>query len=217
MPAGMTFDTLKEEVGRYLERGITDETDQPFAVQLPYLVNTAERRIARDLKIQGLQNTVVSNFVAGTSVYAKPDRWRETISMNFGSGTGNATRNLIFPRAYEYLRAYWPDDSVQGTPKFYAEYDAQHWLVLPTPSTTNPFEVLYYQLPELLSDDTQTNWLTEYAPELLLYATLYESALYLRKDDDAARWLGVYNASRGAITTEDMQKIIDRTSTRVTV
>ncbi|CAB4145512.1 hypothetical protein UFOVP1204_18 [uncultured Caudovirales phage] len=214
MPAAMTFNSLKGDIARYLERANNATSDPLVYAQLPSLINLAERRIAHDLKIQGIQETVVGTFDTGVATYAKPDRWRQTISFNYGTGTGNRTRNQIFPRVYEYLLFYWPDDSQVAKPLFYADYDAQHWKFAPTPDGVYPFECLYYQLPVLLDDTTQTNWLTEYLPDCLLYASLFETAAYIKNGEEMGKWKGFYDDSKASIKAEDMGKIVDRTSTR---
>lgn len=183
MATTMTFATLKEDVQRYLERGATLASDPVVYEQIPRLINLAERRIARELKVQGFINVVTSTLVPGQSVYDKPDRWRDTISINIGTGTGNTSRKTLFTREYEYLRAYWPDESQRAEPIFYSDYDYNHWLVVPTPDAAYPMEVLYYELPPLLDDTTQTNWLSEYAPQLLLYGTLLEATPFLKNDE----------------------------------
>ncbi len=58
MAETMTFASLKEDMRRYLERGFTFATDQIVFEQLPRLINLAERRIARELKVEGLINVV---------------------------------------------------------------------------------------------------------------------------------------------------------------
>ena len=49
----MTYSSLLEDVRRYLERGFTAESDQIVYEQLPRLITLGERRISRELKIQG--------------------------------------------------------------------------------------------------------------------------------------------------------------------
>ena len=102
MPTAMTFTSLLTDLRQYLERGTS--VDTTVFEQLPRLINLAERDIARKLKIQGFINVVTSAMAAGTSVYAKPDRWRDTISINFGIGAANNQRTPLFPRSYEYCR-----------------------------------------------------------------------------------------------------------------
>jgi hypothetical protein len=210
----MTFDTLKQDVQRYLERGATYASDPVVYEQIPRLINLAERRIARELKIQGFIAVVSDTLVVGQSVYAKPDRWRDTVSINIGTGTNNANRTALFTRVYEYLRSYWPNESLTATPLFYSDYDYSHWLIAPTPDQAYPFEVLYYELPPLLDDSIQTNWLTEYAPQLLLYGALLEATPFLKNDERIGTWQQYYDRAAAMLNGEDLAKILDRASVR---
>lgn len=290
MATAMTFTSLQSDIRSYIERG--NAVDAEVYAQIPRLINLAERRCAQELKIQGFQVVVTDAFQPNLAVYAKPNRWRETISLNVGTGddsvasvtvtaggtlylapptvsfsggagTGAAataviqngiviavqvtnggsgytsaptvafsggdgsgatatavvgsadnTRNMVLPRSYEYLRSYWPDETQTGTPAFYADYDYQHFVVAPTPPRAMPFELLYWELPALLGDDNQTNWLTEYAPNLLLYASLLETAPYLKADQRVQTWMGLYDRAAQAISGEDLRKILDRAERR---
>lgn len=207
MSYSMTYDSLLVDIRRYLERGFTAESDAIVYEQLPRLVTLGERRIARELKIQGFIVPIQTNLQVGLAVYPKPDRWRDTISMSVNNVP-------IFARSYEYIRNYWPDESQTGSPQFYADYDYQHWIIAPTPSVIQTLEILFYQQPRLLGDDVQTNWLTEYAPDLLLYASLLESAPFLKKDERIQVWQGMYDRAAQAINGEDLKRIMDRTAAR---
>ena len=214
MATTMTFTTLQEDVRRYLERGSTFASDPIVHEQIPRLINLEERRIARELKIQGFINVVTGTLQTGVSVYAKPDRWRDTVSINIGTGAQNNTRKMLFTRAYEYLLRYWPDRTATSQPLFYADYDYTHWLYAPTPDADYPFEILYYELPPLLDDAVQTNWLTEYAPQLLLYGTLLEATPFLKNDERIPVWQSMYDRSAAMLNGEDLAKILDRSSVR---
>jgi hypothetical protein len=207
MSYSMTYDSLLVDLRRYLERGFTVESDAIVYEQLPRLVTLGERRIARELKIQGFIRAVTAPFQVGVAVYLKPDRWRDTVSMAV-NGTP------IFARSYEYCRNYWPDESQTGTPQFYADYDYQHWLITPTPAAASTWEILYYEQPALLGEDLQTNWLTEYAPDLLLYASLLEASPFLKKDERIATWQAMYDRAAQALSGEDLKRIMDRTANR---
>ena len=211
---GMTFTELQGDVRNYLERGYSAAVDPIVYQQIPRLITLAERRIATDLKIQGFIVALTSTMVAGTSVYAKPDRWKSTISINFGTGAGNTVRTPLFARSYEYVRNYWPDEALTDQPKYYADYNYNNWLVGPTPDQDYPFEVLYYELPPLLSDVVQTNWLTEYAPQLILYGALLEATPFLKNDERIQVWQGFYDRSLQAINNEDLKRIVDRATIR---
>ena len=214
MATVMTFTTLQEDVRRYLERGATYASDPVVYEQIPRLINLAERRISRELKIQGFINVVTGTLVVGQSVYSKPDRWRDTVSINIGTGANSNSRSVLYARAYEYLLSYWPDRSQTDEPLFYADYDYSHWLLAPTPDAEYPFEILYYELPPLLDDAVQTNWLTEYAPQLLLYGTLLEATPFLKNDERINVWQSMYDRAAAMLNGEDLNKILDRSAVR---
>ena len=203
----MTYTSLLEDVRRYLERGFSEESDPIVFEQLPHLVTLAERRISRELKVEGFIRAVETNLIPGVSVYEKPDRWRTTVSMTVDG-------KPIFGRVYEFCKAYWPDDTETGSPEFYTEYDYWHWMITPTPATEQTLEILYYEQPRFLDDEFQTNFLTEYAPDLLLYATLLEAAPFLKKDERIQTWQQMYDRAAQALDGEDLKRILDRTANR---
>lgn len=207
MAYSMTYDSLLTDLRRYLERGFSEESDQIVYEQLPRLITLGERRIARELKIEGFIRAVQTPLQVGVAVYLKPDRWRDTVSMTVDGSP-------IFARSYEYCRSYWPDESETGSPQFYADYDYQHWLITPTPASVQTLEILYYEQPRFLGEDFQTNWLTEYAPDLLLYAALLEATPFLKSDERIQTWQGMYDRAAQALNGEDLKRILDRSANR---
>lgn len=222
MPVAMTFSSLILDLQSYLERGTVQ--DPVVFNQLPEIINLAERRIATELKVIGFIVPATFTLTAGLAVYAKPDRWRETVSMNVGqTAIGNAVRAPMFSRSYEYIRGYWPDDSqtnttvygTPGPPKFYADYNYQNMILAPTPDAAYPAEIVYYEQPPLLDATNQTNWITQYQPNLLLYAALLEASPFLKKDDRIATWQAMYDRIAGVTNGQDTDKILDRNVTRL--
>jgi len=214
MATAMTFNTLQTDLQAYLERG--QVTDTTVLNQLPRLINNAERRISRELKILGFQRPMNNSFTAGTPIMPKPDRWRETISFNYGNFnpvTGMYTvRTPIFQRAYEFVRAYNPDDSVTDKPRFYADYDYNNWVVAPTPDQAYPFEVLYWEMPALLDAVNTQNWISIYAPEVLLYSALLECAPFLKDDQRIQTWEGAFTTGMKALSNENIQDMVTRSA-----
>lgn len=106
------------------------------------------------------------------------------------------------------------DSAQTGAPAYYADYDYNHWLIVPTPDVAYPYEVLFYQLPVLLDEENQTNWLTEEAPQLLLYAVLLEATPFLKNDDRIPVWQQMYDRAASMLNGEDLAKILDRSAVR---
>ncbi len=217
MPAALNFTTLQSNLVAYLERGGT--LDTTVNALLPTLINQAERRISRELKVMGFIQSAQGVMTPGVWTYAKPDRWRQTVSINFGTGTNSTGNTLavwtpLFPRSLEYVRNYNQDVTLQSQPKFFADYTYTQWAFSPTPDQAYPFEVVYYEMPALLDASNPTNWITQYAPELLTYASLLECEPFLKNDERIAVWQTLYDRTKAALNQEDQQKILDRQVTR---
>lgn len=209
MPAEMTFTTLQTDIKAYIERGQVT-TDQTIYEQIPKVIGNIEREMARILKIQGFQRIMTSAFIIGTPAYAKPDRWRETVSMNVGTGTNNNTRVPLRELSYEAATNYWPDRSQTGTPRFYSDWGYKNWLITPVPAAANPYEVTIWEIPPLLDDTTTTNWLTEQAPNALLHGCLRETFSLLKNYEASGQWGALFDRDVAALAGEDFQKILDR-------
>ena len=130
------------------------------------------------------------------------------------SSTANNKRNVLYERSYEYCRAYWPDSTITGTPKFYADYDWNNWLIVPTPVLAAPFEAAYYELAQPIDSNNASNWLTDNAPDLLFYACMVEAEPFLKNPDQAAQWQSMYDRAAAAYQTEDKSRASDRTAQR---
>jgi hypothetical protein len=217
MPVALTFNSLISTLQAYLERGGT-VTDPTVFGQFPLLINNAERAIARRLKILGMNIPLISTLTAGTAVYTKPNGWRRTISMNFGVATvadpSQNSATQLFARQYEYCLSYWPDLTQTGQPQFYSDYDYAHWIVVPTPVISYPWQILYYGLPQLLDNSNQTNFWTNFAPETLLYRALVECEPFLKNDERLGVWKTQYEEAVTNLEKEDLMRSVDRAAVR---
>lgn len=202
-----TFDTLCLTLLKYLERN-----DDQITAMVPTFIMLAQRRIDKDCKNLGLLQYVGNSFTQGQSVLIKPSDWRNTVTFNVASGVNENVYTQLYPRTYEFCRQYWPDDSKMDFPKYYCDYNFNSWLVVPTPLLPYKFQIAYYQTVSPISEEQQSNWLTQNAPELIFYATMLESMLYLKNDERTQYWRGLYTESLGAFNNEDMARLQDRTS-----
>lgn len=242
MATSMTFNSLLADLQVYLERGYV--TDPTVFAQLPSLINLAERAIAVHFKILGFLTPIITNGLrAGIPIYVKPNRWRRTASMSYGKSAlalqflatetlnilttedgrelilevnpaQQTVRQFLFARSLEYCQTYAADASATAPPQFFADYDYQHWLIAPTPDQNYPWAINAYMLPPLLDVTNQTNWVTDYAPNALLYRVLMECTPFLKNDERIPVWEKLYQEQLADINTEDLQRVIDRTSVR---
>lgn len=213
-PTGMTYTSLFDDLRRYAERG--GALDEDVEIQIPRIINNTERDLADELKILGYLEPYKSKMSAGQPRIAKPQNWRSTVSVNFGTGVEMRRRKQLRLRAQEYIRALYPDDSQLGEPKYIADYTNNVWLVKPTPNDNFPFEAIVWRLPNLLSKSNETNYLTELAPNLVLYRSLQGLAIYLKDPASASYWKTFADERKAAITGQDMKRLTDRAQVRTT-
>lgn len=217
MPTAVTYNSLLETIPQFVERGMV--TDEVAYENLPLCINNAERNIINLLNVIGVKRVVVGTMTTGNSVIDKPEDFRRVTSINFGvPGVGvdiaSTFRTPMFPRSYEYCRTYWNDESQTAEPKFYADYNDDHWLFVPTPDQDYNFELIYSAKPTLLDSTNQTNWLTENWPNLLLYAAIAEFYLFAKNKEEAGVWDAKFKEVLAGINEDDMKKIIDRGTSR---
>lgn len=198
----LTYDNLVSTVKQYLERN-----DASVVQRIPTFITLAEFEIAQQIKTLGQIQVVQANMSVGNPILQKPARWRKTVSMTVNNGT---QKSPVFLRKFEYLQSYNNEGST-GLPIYYGDYDYDHWLVAPTPDDDYQFEVLYYERLEPLSTENQTNWITNNAPNAMLFGTLLQAVIYL-KDDQRQIFQQKYDMAMAALKAEDVTRVGDRSA-----
>lgn len=201
----LTYDSLVSTVKQYLER-----KDAAVVDAIPTFITLAEFEIAQQIKTLGQIEVAASVMQINNPVIPKPARWRKTVSM---SVTENGEKKPVFLRKYEYLTNYNAESS-NGLPLYYGDYDADNWYVSPAPDQAYPFEVLIYQRLKPLSSTNQTNWITNNAPNVMLFGTLMQAVIYL-KDDQRQIFQQKYDAGLAALKAEDVARVGDRSAVAV--
>lgn len=203
----MTYDSLTSTVLQYLER-----RDAAVVEAIPTFITLCEFEIAQYIKTLGQMEVVDATMNIGNPVIAKPARWRKTVSMTLSN---EGEKQPILLRKLEYLNAYAQDVTALGTPLYYADYDYDHWIVAPTPDKAYPFEALCYTRLQPLSQANQTNWLTQNAPNAMLFGTLKQTAPFLKNDARLALWKQMFDEALAALKTEDTLRVADRSAVAV--
>lgn len=202
----LTYDSLTSTVLQYLER-----KDAAVVNAIPTFITLAEFEIAQEIKTLGQLQVAEATMLTGNPNLQKPARWRKTVSMSI---TVNGVKQPVYLRKYEYLKNYWPDITKTDVPKYYADTDWDHWFIAPTPDQDYTFEVLYYERISPLSSTNQTNWLTQNAPNALLFGTLMQAMPFL-KNDQRQIFQQKYDVALQSLKTEDVARVGDRQAVAV--
>ena len=201
----LTYDNLVTTIEQYLERN-----DAAVVSQIPVFITLAEFEIAQQIKTLGQIEVAQGVMSVGNPIIQKPARWRKTVSMSVTSG---GEKTPVFLRKYEYLTNY-NAQSTSGLPKYYADYDYDNWFVAPVPDQSYQFEVLVYQRLQPLSSTNQTNWITNNAPNAMIFGALLQAVIYL-KDDARQIFQQKYDMAMQALKAEDVTRVGDRSAIAV--
>ena len=197
----MTYDSLVSDIIKYSER-----TDTGFVEQIPRLIMLTEQGIASQIKTLMQLVVVETTLTAGSPVLQKPVRWRKTVSMKINGAP-------IVNRSMDYITMY-QNESDQGQPLYYGDYDYDHWALAPVPASNYPVEIIYYSRIQPLDIENQENLLTREAPQALLYGSLLQAQGFLKSLDKIPVWKSYYDDAIAALKGEDQRRMVDRNTVR---
>jgi hypothetical protein len=177
-----TFDSLKTAIQDYQE---TSETT--FVNNLPVFIKEAEERILKNIELPVFRKNVTGTAAADNTYLATPTDFLAPYSLAVISSS--EYEYLLFKHV-TFIRSYTPNPATTGTPKYYALFDDNTFILAPTPSTNFTFELHYKFRPTSLTAGagSGTTWLSENAPDALLYGALVEAATFLKTPEEAARY-----------------------------
>lgn len=202
----VTYDSLKSDIETYADRHDTE-----FVAQIPRLIMMCENRLASELRGLGYLRIVNGTLTSGDPQLAKPIRWRETASFAL---TISGKQHYLFPRSLAYCKQYRQEINASAQPLFYADYDYEHFYLVPTPDVAYSIELAYFERPEPLSDTNQTNWTTQYFPQLIIYGSLLEAAPYLSNPEKLQIYQAMYDKAVQSFMREQGLRMTDGSVTR---
>jgi hypothetical protein len=148
-------------------RDITPALTQQF-------INYGAQRVQRNLRVPSSEK-LTSIVTTGTPEIPVPTDLLEVISIMILS-SGESRRLVRKDLDYVLKRS-----EIVGTPDCYHRIGANFYLA-PMPPSDSTVWVHYYQEVKELNNSLDTNWLTEIAPTLVVYAALSYSADYFLDD-----------------------------------
>lgn len=167
--------------------------DTEFIAAIPDFIRLAEVRFNRTLRTTDMEATLASSALTAGAL-ALPDGFLAFKELRFDS-TSDYT---LQPKSLEFIRAQ--DDTSSSNPRYFAVTGGSVVVWPPT----GPIKGTYYEeIPDLATNST--NWLLDSSPDLYLFATLTESALWTQDDSRLPLW-----AEKAAVLLDAVQKADDR-------
>ena len=170
-----TNTALKTAIQDYL-----DSTEASFVSNLPTFITTAEERIFKNVQLDDFRKNQVGNLTASGTYLECPTDYLAPFSLAVVDSANNY--NYLLLKQVSFIRDFTPNASTKGLPKYYAEFDDNTFIVAPTSDLAYEVELHYYYRPASLTSTTgsETTWLSENAPNAMLYGSLVEACTYLK-------------------------------------
>tara|TARA_A100001391_G_scaffold173568_1_gene135630 strand:- start:899 stop:1546 length:648 start_codon:yes stop_codon:yes gene_type:complete len=161
----------------------TQNDESTFVAEIPFFIKNAEERIFKVVDLEYFRKNVTGVMTSGNKFLQKPSDWLANFSLSF---VNSSSENVfLLQKDVNYLQEFHPNPSSTGTPRFYASFDVNNFIIAPTPNSNFNVEVHYYYRPaSLTTDDSGSTWISTNAPDALLYATLIEAYTFMKGEND---------------------------------
>lgn len=183
-----TYSSLKQSIADWLAR-------DDLASYIDGFIDIAEARVGLRLRIRAMETTATLSTVAGQDYVALPTGFAGIRGV-YRDGSPQSSMSYYTP---EQL------NSIANTSRApYAFTIRGDNMVFAGPSdSVYEVELHYYQKFTALSDSNTSNWLTENAPQVLLYAALQAAAEFIRDNEQAERWSALFVRALAEVESAD--------------
>jgi hypothetical protein len=156
-------------------------TETSFVANIPNFVQLAEERIFNSVQIPDIRRNQIGTLTPSNKYLSVPADWLATFSLAVIASDGS--QSFLLDKDVNFIRECYPDPSTNGVPKFYAIFDANTFILGPTPDSNYQVELHYYYYPESIVT-AGTSWLGNNFETVLLYGALREAYIYLKGEAD---------------------------------
>ena len=169
----MTYDELGTNIRNYTEVNANVFTNAVINT----FITMAENRILRDIDLDVFKKESTGTMTSGNTFLSAPS---DILTHRYMMITNSGDQIFLDFRDTSFMKEYWADGSETGVPKYYSVWDQNTFYVAPTPNSNYSVELGYIYRPAQLSSTNPTTWISNNAPEALLYACLIQAYSYTK-------------------------------------
>ena len=181
-----TLTNLQDDIRNYTE---VDSSVLSTAI-LNTIIKNAENRIYRQVDSDDNRFYATSNLAVGNRYVTIPSDLRIIRYVQLKDSSNKQT--FLEKRDTSFMAEYYDTPSTaNGLPKYYANWDANFWVVAPTPNATYEITLAYVKQPVSLTDTSVSGsgtYISNKYQDLLLYAALVEAYGYLKGPADMLQY-----------------------------
>ena len=169
----MTYDELVTNIRNYTEVNANVFTNSVINT----FITMAENQILREIDLDVFKLEVAGNMTSGNKFLSAPS---DILTHRYMMITVDGEQIFLDFRDTSFMKEYWADGTATGVPKYYSVWDQNTFYVAPTPAQNYTVELGYIYRPTQLSSTNPTTWISNNAPEALLYACLIQAYSYTK-------------------------------------
>ena len=184
-----TLSNLQDDIRNY-----TEVDDSVFSTTiLDTIIKNAENRIYRESDSDDNRFYATSNLQSGSRYVTIPSDLRSIRYVQLKDTTVSPNvQSFLEKKETSYMATFYDTPgTAQGLPKYYANWDANFWVVAPTPNANYEITLAYVKQPDTITSGTPSTsgtYLSNKYQDLLLYAALVEAYGYLKGPTDMLQY-----------------------------
>jgi hypothetical protein len=173
-----TYAQLKTAIQDY-----TENTESTFVTHLPDFIKTTEERILKNIQLSLFRKNVTGTMTDGNQYLAAPSDFLAPFSLSL---TSSSSKQFLDYKDTNFVQTINPNSTTEGTPRYYALFDVDNFILAPTPDSNFTTELHYFYRPASLTAgaDSGTTWLSTEATNCLLYGCLIEAYIFMKGEQD---------------------------------
>jgi hypothetical protein len=162
-------------------QAFTESDETTFVSNIPTFIQDTERLVNNTVQLPAFRKNVTGVATAGFPYLTLPTDFLSMFSVAVIDGSSGY--EYLLNKDVSYIREAYPFPAVQGEPKCYALFDANTFILGPTPNDSYSVELHYFAYPTSIVTAGST-WLSQNYPNVLLYGALVEAYIYLKGESD---------------------------------
>ena len=188
----MNYSQLFETIKGYVENDFPSTTWTDSAgtgtvtftqkEQIDTFIQQAEQRIYNTIQFPAIRKNSTGTTTSGNKYLAQPSDFLYTYSLAvIDPATG--IYEYLLNKDVNFIREAFPYPATTGKPTHYAYFDANTFILGPTPNANYTMELHYGYYPESIVTAGAT-WLGDNMDSLLLYGALLEAYTFMKGEQD---------------------------------
>ena len=161
----------------------TENTETSFVNNFPVFIRSAEDRVFTLVDLELFRKNATSTLTIDDPYLNVPTDYLAPFSLQIT--TANHEQFVQF-KDVNFVQQYSIDYGATGRPEYYGIFDVDNFILGPTPNIAYTVELHYYYRPVSITAgaDSAKSWLSDNAPNVLLYGSLVEAYTYMKGEAD---------------------------------